>query len=205
MSRNSKKIILARHGQTVFNRDGFIQGRADSFLTYLGVPEVRLLPDLAKPENPSIIYASTLGRSAYTGSVYSQELSLPIKFRSSIVELSCGIWEGLRRSDVKGWFYTLRESWHDRPPKGESYEDAEDRVKEFVNEITDQEVHSSILVVAHAGLNRVFLKLWLQLEQDLARVIRCPHDTLYVLEPNGIVRRKQVGKSEERGFLFESE
>ncbi len=205
MAPYDKKIILARHGQTVFNRDGYIQGRADSLLTYFGAPEIKRLPSLAEPENPTVIYASTLGRSAFTGSVYSQQLGAPIHFRDSIVELSCGIWEGMRRSDVKGWSSTIRESWDDRPPEGESYLDAENRVKSFIDEITLLKAHQTILVVAHAGLNRVFLKLWLEMEPDDARMIRCPHDTLYVLEPGGKVWRIQPDRGREEGFLLETE
>lgn len=205
MTIHTKKIILARHGQTIFNRDGFIQGRADSLLTYFGAPEIKRLPILAKQENPSVVYASTLGRAAYTGSVYSQQLEAPIHFRPSIVELSCGLWEGMRRSDVKGWSNTIRESWDDRPPEGESYQDAEDRVKSFIEEITRQESHTNVLVVAHAGLNRVFLKLWLDMEPDAARMIKCPHDTLYVLEQNATVRRIQPDRGWEEGFLLETD
>lgn len=200
-----KKIILARHGQTVFNRDGFIQGRADSLLTYFGAPEIKRLPALAEPEKPTVIYASTLGRAAFTGSVYSLQLGAPIHFRPTIVELSCGIWEGMRRSEVKGWSNTIRESWDDRPPDGESYQDAEDRVKSFINEITRLQEHNTILVVAHAGLNRVFLKLWLDMDSEAARMIRCPHDTLYVMEPGGNVRRIHPDRGHEEGFLLETE
>jgi broad specificity phosphatase PhoE len=205
MTHCNKKIILARHGQTVFNRDGIIQGSADSLLTYFGIPEVKRLPSVAKPESPTMIYASSLGRAAYTGSVYSLQLQAPIRFRPAIVELSCGIWEGMRRSEVKGWSDTLRESWDDRPPGGESYQDAEGRVRNFIDELIAQDDHSTLLIVAHAGLNRVFLKLWLNLEPDYARVVRCPHDTLYVLDPDGSVRRRHPDRPQEDGFLFESE
>ena len=205
MAPYDKKIILARHGQTVFNRDGFIQGRADSLLTYFGVPEIKRLPSLAEPEKPTVIYASALGRAAFTGSIYSQQLGAPIHFRDSIVELSCGKWEGMRRSDVKGWSSTIRESWDDRPPDGESYMDAENRVKSFIDEITLLKAHQTILVVAHAGLNRVFLKLWLEMEPDAARMIRCPHDTLYVIEPGNQVRRIHPDRGHEEGFLPETD
>lgn len=203
MKNQGKKIILGRHGQTVFNRDGYIQGRADSPLTFLGIPEIRRLPSLAAPERPSVVFASSLGRAAFTGSIYSQELSAPIYFRDSIVELSCGIWEGMRRSDVKGWSNTIRETWDDRPPEGESYADAEERVRSFINEINLLESHSTILVIAHAGLNRVFLKLWLGMDPESARMIRCPHDTLYILEPGGHVKRKHPEKIMDKGFLLE--
>ncbi len=205
MTNPKKKILLARHGQTVFNRDGYIQGRADSPLTYFGAPEIKRLPALIEPEGPTVIYASALGRAAFTGAIYSQHLGKPIHFRPSIVELSCGLWEGMRRSEVKGWSNTIRESWDDQPPEGESYQDAEERVKSFIHELTYQDPHSTVLMVAHAGLNRVFLKLWMDLEPDEARMIRCPHDTVYVLDEDGEVRRLQPDRGQERGFLLESD
>jgi broad specificity phosphatase PhoE len=203
MTRNNKKIILGRHGQTVYNRDGFIQGQIDSPLTSSGIPEIKNLPPLARSHGPTIIYASALGRAAFTGSIYSKQLGAPIHFRQSIIELSCGIWEGMLRSHVKGASRTIRESWDDRPPQGESYRDAEYRVKSFIDEVIATPDHSTVLIIAHAGLNRVFLKLWLDLAAEQARMVRCPHDTLYLLEPDGAVRHMNTANDKVEGFLFE--
>ena len=111
----------------------------------------------------------------------------------------------MRRSEVKGWSNTIRESWDDRPPDGESYQDAEARVKSFIDEIIRLQEHHTVLVVAHAGLNRVFLKLWLEMDCEAARMIRCPHDTLYVLESAGKVRRINPDRGHEEGFLLETQ
>ncbi len=77
-------------------------------------------------------------------------------------ELKCGRWEGRKRREVLSG-EIMRATWHDRPPGGESYSDAEVRVGSFIRELNSSDYSDSILVVGHAGINRVFLKLWLGL------------------------------------------
>jgi broad specificity phosphatase PhoE len=45
-----------------------------------------------------------------------------------------------------------------------------------------QKYSGSILVIGHAGVNRVFLKLWLDLPPEYAVKIRFEHDMIYVLD-----------------------
>jgi broad specificity phosphatase PhoE len=40
-------------------------------------------------------------------------------------------------------------------------------------------MHDPILVVGHAAVNRVFLKIWLNLSPEQAMRIKFSHDTLY--------------------------
>jgi alpha-ribazole phosphatase/probable phosphoglycerate mutase len=96
-------------------------------------------------------------------------------------ELNCGIWEGRVRKEVLSG-EIMRATWHDGPPGGESYADAELRVGSFIRELNASESSDSILVVGHAGVNRVFLKLWLGLPPEYAVKIHFSHDTLYMLD-----------------------
>ena len=42
-------------------------------------------------------------------------------------------------------------------------------------------MHDPILVVGHAAVNRVFLKIWLNLSPEQAMRIQFSHDTLYYI------------------------
>ncbi|HTY24657.1 MAG TPA: histidine phosphatase family protein, partial [Desulfomonilaceae bacterium] len=64
VSHNSgKKIVLARHGQTLFNRDGLIMGRSDSPLTSDGIRMAKELARIVQAEDVQAVYCSPLGRA----------------------------------------------------------------------------------------------------------------------------------------------
>ena len=83
------------------------------------------------------------------------------------MELSCGEWERCSLHDVKPGHKAIRENWQERPPGGESYQDAEERMASFIEEVCSGAAPDIILVVSHAGAIRVFLKLWLGLDPEL--------------------------------------
>ncbi|MFH0958183.1 MAG: histidine phosphatase family protein [Pseudomonadota bacterium] len=198
-------IILCRHGQTLFNRTARIQGQSDSPLTRTGLEETRKLAEMVCPKMPGVIYSSILGRAAYSSAIYSQILGIPLYFRQDIVELSCGEWETSLRTDVIGPDSSIRLSWVDRPPGGESYKDAEKRVCVFINELLKVSKPLCVMVLAHSGLNRVLVKTLLTLPSDQAMNIRFPHDTVYEINSDGDVNWIGLSTGRGRGFLGEKE
>lgn len=196
-------IILARHGQTRFNRSGVIQGRSDSPLTPTGIAETLKMPDLVSKFQPQAIYSSSLGRAAFSSSIYSQALGIPVHFRENLAELSCGKWEGSRRTDVVGNRNSIRSGWFDQPPFGESYQDGEERLRSFVDELCSCPNDSCKIVLAHAGLNRAFIKLIIGLNEENAQFIRFPHDTVYVIHSDRTVNWLGLTTGSGNGFLSE--
>lgn len=199
----SPRIVLCRHGQTHFNRSARIQGQSDSPLTEVGLEEILKLAEIVKAFRPFAIYSSSLGRAAYSSGIYSQVIGIPVYFRSSLVELSCGEWETCMRKDVIGPEALIRSSWIDRPPGGESYEDAENRLRTFIHEINLLEAGSPVMVLAHSGLNRVLAKSLLGISTDEALNIKFPHDTIYEIHEKGFVRWAGLSTGSGSGFLRE--
>jgi broad specificity phosphatase PhoE len=120
-----------------------------------------------------------------------------------MAELSCGEWEGRARDSVLGETSLLRTTWTDRPPSGESYQDAELRVASMIEEIRSLPDSRIVMVVAHASVNRVFLKLWRNLDPQVALQLRVPHDRVYVLgHGEEVICRSAMGR-ESRGLLFD--
>lgn len=205
LESTNKKLILARHGETIFNRDGFIMGRSDSTLTPEGLTAAKLVAGIVGDQGIRTVFSSSLGRARLSAEIYTQGMGLPIHMRDAIAELSCGEWEGRLRREVLKAEHLIRDTWLDKPPGGESYLDAETRVSQFIREITSDGVQHPIFVVGHASVNRVFLKLWCNLDPECAIVINCPHDTIYIIENRCRVSARSVNGPQTEGFLFHQE
>ena len=204
LKRPEGKIILGRHGQTLYNRDGFIMGHTDSQLVPDAIPRVRLLASMLVEERVSDIHSSTLGRAALTAAICSEVIQAPLHFRSEMRELSCGMWEGRLRREVTGDSPLLRNTWEDSPPGGESYRDGENRVSPFLEELINRLASDeTALLVGHAGINRAILRLLLELEPAQAISIRCPHDMIYIVGNTGPVGHKYSTGEEGEGLIHE--
>lgn len=202
---HNKRIILARHGETISNRNGFIMGRTDSPLTPEGERTAEQLATVIRKENPDAVYCSPLGRAVSSAAIYTRGLHAPVFIREALAELSCGEWEGRTLGEVKPGSWRMRSSWAERPPGGESYLDAELRAADIIDEICHAQNDETILVVSHAGLNRVFLKLCLDLKPEQAIRIMPLHDTVFILDSiRGVTRKSSTGKEIE-GLLFHPE
>ncbi len=197
-----KRIVLARHGQTIFNRDGFIMGLSDSLLTPEGLNTAKQVARLIEEQKIRTVFCSPLGRARTSAEIYTEGMGLPVHIREAMAELCCGEWEGKPRSEVGDGVQLIRKTWLDRPPGGESYSDGETRVAPFIQEITSEDIQYPILVVGHASVNRVFLKLWLSLDPEKAIRINSPHDTIYFIEGRHRVTARSVTGLETEGFLF---
>lgn len=205
MNKSGLRLILARHGETWSNRNGRIMGRSDSPLTPEGVLMARGVSRLLKTEGVRAVFSSTLGRAAFTAAIHSQTLHVPVYFREELAELGCGTWEGRSRASVRVRGTLLRSSWTDRPPDGESYQDAETRARKLLQEAAAAGISGTVLLVSHAGVSRVYLKLILGLDPETAVRIRFPHDSVYLLEDNGTVSCRSVDSPPRDGLLWESE
>jgi broad specificity phosphatase PhoE len=119
--------------------------------------------------------------------------------RPGLAELAAGEWEGLHRDQVLRPGSILRPGWSFRPPGGEGYADAEDRLKPVVEELKEQ--RGTCLVVGHFAINRVFLKLFLGIEEEAIMAADIPHQILYLLEEDRPVRWLSVQGREGEGLL----
>lgn len=196
-------IYVGRHGQTVSNRDGRIMGNSDSPLTSHGLLQAAGLAEKLDGHGITSIYSSPLGRAALTASIYSRKISAPVHFRKSLSELACGDWEGQLRSAVTRDSKGLRTSWLERPPGGESYHDAEFRVSSFLQEIEAQKVRGGLLVIGHAGVNRVLMKVLLGMDPTRAMCVMFPHDLVYIIRDPGCVSYVTAIGSQGSGVLAE--
>lgn len=181
-------VYLARHGETFANRENVVLGRGDSPLTSLGIEALEALAARLSGLQIRRVLTSPLDRAAASAQLMAGRLGATVTVCDGLAELSCGEWEGKPRRVVLPEGGALRSSWSDAPPGGESYEDAEARVKEVVGGIRAGPEADPLLVVGHSVVNRVFLKVWIGSAPDRALPIRHPFDLVYVLREGEIPR-----------------
>lgn len=177
-------------------------GRSNSSLTPEGIIAAKQVARLVEKQKIRTVFSSPLGRARLSAEIYTEGMGLSLRVREAMAELGCGEWEGKLRSEVGDGVELIRRTWLDRPPGGESYSDGETRVAAFIQEITSKDIQYPILVVGHASVNRVFLKLWLSLDPECAMRINSPHDTIYLIEDRHKVVAQTVTGLETEGLLF---
>lgn len=149
------EIYFIRHGES--DRDassGLIGGLSPSaMLTAEGKRQARALGVflLSHGSYFDAVFSSPLERAKQTTISVCQEVNFPqdkIEYRNELVEMSQGLWEGLRMSDVctPELQITLANSRLDfHPPGGESQRQVEFRMVEFVNEVLLPKVLEALL------------------------------------------------------------
>jgi broad specificity phosphatase PhoE len=197
---DSATIILARHGETTANRQGIILGQRDYPLTVEGLAMTRKLAALLPESHQGMIVTSPIGRAQASAGIFADKTGWPIQILDGLAELSCGQWEGKSRKTVIPDRRFLRSTWKESPPDGESYQAAEARVAEPIYHIKAMRNHGPILVVGHAAVNRVFLKIWMGLNPEQAMQILFHHDVMYVLKSDQKACRISASGEISNGF-----
>ena len=150
------RILLARHGETDWNRIGRWQGHADPPLNETGRQQAAELAEQLAGDSLAAVYASDLQRASETARVIGDRLGLPVVQDAGLREIDVGSWSGLTRSEVEERFpdgfarWRAGEIGHD----GETREQLTDRVVASVERIADAHPEETVLVVTHGGAIR---------------------------------------------------
>ena len=137
-------LLLARHGETDWNRELRIQGSSDIELNDLGRAQARALAQELEHIDLDAIYTSDLSRARATAEVVAASHGLDVTLDARLRERSFGSWEGLTREDVAA---LPDGAQHD----GESDDQVRERVLEAVQAIADTHPGEQVLVVSHGG------------------------------------------------------
>jgi len=137
-------LLLARHGETDWNRELRIQGSSDIGLNELGRKQAHALAQELEAVELDAIYASDLSRARATAEAVAASHGLEVRLDPRLRERAFGSWEGLTREDVAAFPDGSR---HD----GESDEEVRDRVLEAVRSIAAAHPGEQVLIVSHGG------------------------------------------------------
>ena len=154
-------IYLLRHGETVGGEKKRYIGQTDLPLSEKGRNQAAWWKkELARIDFETVC-TSDLVRAFDTAAIVSGFSSSSIRVLPPLREISLGDWEGAFMEDIRirfpeAWAERGRHMDSFRVPKGESFQDLHDRVIPLFQEIAAESA-GNVLLVAHAGVNRVIL------------------------------------------------
>jgi broad specificity phosphatase PhoE len=151
------ELLLVRHGETDWNRDGRWQGHSDTHLNDAGRRQAaRLAGEL---DGIDVIYSSDLARARETAEIVAQRLGLPVRVDARLRERSFGAWEGKTGPEIEAEFRDAHARWLAGEGPGaddaEAFGDFAARVRGFLADVLAAHPDETVLVVAHGGSIRV--------------------------------------------------
>jgi len=147
-------ILLARHGETDWNRENRYQGHADPPLNQTGRDQAAELAAALAAEPLAAIYSSPLRRALETAEILAVPHGLEPVTVDALREVDVGSWEGLTRAEIEQRFPEQFARWLDYQAgweDGESYEEMGRRVIAGLLELAAAHEGERILAVSHGG------------------------------------------------------
>lgn len=170
-----KKIILSRHGSTIYNDKELLQGISDIPLSEKGIHESELLAEHLKNEKIEKIYHTPLIRTKQTAEFVNKYHNVQMECIDSFIEMDMGEWEGCIFPEFIKSHPDFYRQWVMDPnvglPGGESFGTLYTRVNSGIQILLDP-AYSSILLVAHAMVNRAILGNLLHMDPLASRHFR---------------------------------
>ena len=142
-------LILVRHGRTAANKAGQLQGRLDQDLDEVGQRQAIAVSDMVKAMGPvNEVVSSPLKRAQQTAA----QFGMPVKTDERFLELSYGIFEGVKHADVPSEVWTnWRKDFAYVPEGGESLAALDARVRSACVDLAERASESNVVVVSHVS------------------------------------------------------
>ncbi len=148
-------ILLARHGETDWNRERRVQGHTDRPLNAVGEAQARELAERLADERIDAIYASDLSRAYDTALYVADPRGLAVVQLADLRERHFGTWEGLTDMEILERFpHASTGSWGD----GETPDEMSVRIVAALRAIAAEHADGQVLVVSHGGPMRAMLR-----------------------------------------------
>lgn len=158
-------ILLVRHGETAWNREGRYQGRTDVPLSPDGEAQVRRLGVRLAHVRITRAVSSPLSRAKTTAEAILVGRNVTLELDDGLLEISHGAWEGKLSADVEAAHAEMLGTWRQRPdrdvpagPGAETLGQVENRAWPVLERCTrGLGENDTLLLAAHDAVNRVLL------------------------------------------------
>jgi probable phosphoglycerate mutase len=195
----STKLLLVRHGESVWNVEGRVQGQADVPLSDLGALQALALARALGERDLTAVYASPLMRALQTARAMCGPHELTPIIERALREINLGAWQGRTGAELEADLETGYRAWKRSPvtfapPGGETLDQATARAVQAVKAAATAYPGAMIAIVTHSIVGRLLLCSLLQAGLDLVPRLKLKkasittirlHDDFAVLESLG--------------------
>ncbi|MEA1871975.1 MAG: histidine phosphatase family protein [Chloroflexota bacterium] len=156
------KLILVRHGETYWNKEGLVQGGdSDIELNDTGLEQARKLAAFLESEPITAILSSPLQRAIATAEAIANHHQLPVEIDQGLRELKVGELEGISISNLSTTFSQfLMQWWQDKGstklPNGENLVELQQRAWKVIEDLLERHKtnpehnkDTTVVVVSH--------------------------------------------------------
>ena len=150
------RLVLIRHAETLWNREGRLQGTADSPLTSEGSEQARHLGPAMSSLAIEHALTSDLSRARATAELAGLGSATP---DSAWREADLGDWTGQLVTDIPDEAFRAWRRGELSPPNGEGHDQVRERVADALARLDGH----NTAVVTHGGTIRAVLDVWLGL------------------------------------------
>ncbi|MBI1756612.1 MAG: 2,3-diphosphoglycerate-dependent phosphoglycerate mutase [Fimbriimonas ginsengisoli] len=169
------KLVLVRHGQSIWNLENRFTGWVDVPLSPLGEEEARQAGLRLTGMEFQVAYTSALSRAQRTLDIMLETMgvSLPIIRDQALNERHYGDLQGLNKDELRRQYGNdqvkiWRRSYETPPPGGEALKDTAARTLPFFERCIMGDIRQgkNVLVVAHGNSNRAIVMKLDNLSKD---------------------------------------
>jgi broad specificity phosphatase PhoE len=190
-------LYLVRHGETVWNREGRIQGHMDSPLTERGIGQARragiALQELLGGGDQWVLRFSPLGRARRTAAIVAERVRDKLAAEHAderLKEVSWGAWQGLTRPEIAkrepaAWARREADPLRFTPPGGESYAMLFARARAWLESVARE---PRLVVIGHGAWGRALRGAYLELGLEEAMAQDEPQDAIFRLTAGAVAR-----------------
>ncbi len=158
------RLMLVRHGETQWNREGRFQGQIDIPLNDHGRLQGKQAGEFLKDVAIDAAVTSSMSRPRETAELILQHHpQVELQTTQILWEISHGLWEGKLEKEIEAEYPGLLQEWQTKPeavqmPEGENLGDVWARAVEGWNSIVlAAKPGTTTLVVAHDAINKAIL------------------------------------------------
>jgi 2,3-bisphosphoglycerate-dependent phosphoglycerate mutase len=150
-------LVLVRHGETFWNREGRIQGHLDSTLTANGIAQAEAIGHRLSGESFDVFVTSDLGRARHTAEVVGTHIAQSAQPSSVFRERGFGAAEGKTYAEIDRDFAGLFSRTQETDPDysvagGESRRAFHERIVSALNAVAATHAGKRVLIVSHGGV-----------------------------------------------------
>jgi broad specificity phosphatase PhoE len=178
---------LVRHGRSVWNAAGRIQGQIDIELDEVGLQQAQRIADRLEQEPINAIYSSPLLRAKVTADAIAERFNLSVMSDARLMEYDFGVVSGMTWSELTENHPELVDRWLEDPwavpvAGSEGRVNFAARVMSAMRDICARHPEERVAIIAHGGTFGVYLTAMLGLDVNRQHPFHFGNTSLSLVE-----------------------